>query len=106
MYVGWQIRTRMITSRISKIVINNSDYGSSDSLVDLCMYIIGHNKNQAALNRLCWFVGESVTSIEIIFYTGYFIGYYDQIHTNSKCKQNRNNQALNSDYNYPSNHLT
>ena len=64
--------------QIKSITINYSDYRYSDSLANLCMYIIGHKKNQAALNRLCWFVGESVTSIEILFHCGYFVGYYDK----------------------------
>jgi hypothetical protein len=84
----------MFDSRINRIIINNNDYGSSDSLANLCMYIIGHSKNQAALNRLCWFVGESVTSIEVIFRTGYFVGYYDKIHKHPQSTQKRNNQTI------------
>lgn len=68
----------MFNARINKIIINGNDYGNSDSLANLCMYIVGHNKNYDALNRLCWYVGESVASIEVIFRSGYFVGYYDK----------------------------
>ena len=80
----------MFSTRIKSITINNSDFGTRDNLADLCMYIIGHSKNQAALNRLCWYVGESVDSIEILFHCGYFVGYYDKIHLNAQKKQNPN----------------
>lgn len=76
-------------SQIKSIIINNNDYGHSDSLASLCMYIIGHNKNQDALNRLCWFVGESVTSIEVLFRCGYFVGYYDKIHKHRRSNRKR-----------------
>jgi deoxyhypusine synthase len=69
----------MSYSRIYRIVINNNDYGSGDSLANLCMSVIVDNENEAALNRLCWFIGESVASIEVIFRTGYFVGYYDKV---------------------------
>jgi hypothetical protein len=58
------------------------------------MSIIGHSKNQAALNRLCWFVGESVTSIEVLFRCGYFVGYYDKIQTHPQSNKKRNNQTI------------
>lgn len=74
----------MSSNRIKSIIINNNDFGSSKSLADLCMYIIGHNNNHAALNRLCWYIGESVTSIEVLYHCGYFVGYYDKLHKHPK----------------------
>jgi hypothetical protein len=84
----------MFNKWINSITINQNDYGSSDSLANLCIYIIGHKKNQAALNRLCWFIGDSVTSIEIIFHTGYFIGYYDKVRMHLQSNQKRTKQNL------------
>jgi hypothetical protein len=83
-----------VNHRIKSIIINNNDYGRSDSLANLCMSIIGHSKNQAALNRLCWYVGESVISIEVLFRCGYFVGYYDKIQSHSQSSQKINNQTI------------
>jgi hypothetical protein len=83
-----------MTSQIKSIIINNNDYGCSDSLASLCMYIIGHNENQAALNRLCWFVGESVTSIEVLIRCGYFVGYYDKTREHPRSDRNRDHRTI------------